>query len=168
MKTNQPILIYLLAFLTLSILLKFFNVIDFDTSEILGYALIFYGISQVYIYFGSQRKVKLFLGTFIFLLGLFLFLINNFEFSKISQLLIPAGFFIISICFFMVSISGFFDKSLLILSIIFFISGLVYTLYFGTLKFITFLNSILTISLKYWSIILIVFGIIFLINRSKK
>lgn len=167
MKSNQSILTYILAFFAFSILLKIIGVINFNISEIIGYALIFYGISQVYILFGSLQKFKLFYNTFIFLAGIFLFLINNFEFVKNSQLIIPSIFFIFSISFLMVFIENFSNKTALLFSIIFLLCGLLYTIFTGSPKLITFLNSIGKVFLKYLPLLLIIAGIIFLISRNK-
>jgi hypothetical protein len=166
-KHHQSILIYLLTFLALSILLKFWGIIDFDNREIWGYGLIFYGISLVYISFGNNQRGRLFLGSIIFLSGLFLYLISKFEFFQVSVLIIPALLLLFSISFFMLFLDNYHDKTVLLISVLFFISGTVVTLYNGEISFPVFLNSIWHIVLNYWPVVLIAVAIILIIHREK-
>ena len=166
-KHHHSILIYLLTFLALSILLKFWGVIDFDNREIFGYGLIFYGISLVYISFGNNQRGRLFIGSIIFLSGLFLYIISKFEFFKESTLLIPALLLIFSISFLMLFLDNLRDKTVLLVSILFFISGTIITIYNGEISFPVFLNAIWHITLNYWPVVLIAVGIILIIHREK-
>ena len=166
-KHHQSILIYLLTFLALSILLKFWGIIDFDNREIWGYGLIFYGISLVYISFGNNQRGRLFLGSIIFLSGLFLYLISKFEFFQVSVLIIPALLLLFSISFFMLFLDNYHDRTVILVSILFFISGTVVTLFNGEISFPVFLNSIWHIVLNYWPVVLIAVAIILIIHREK-
>jgi hypothetical protein len=166
-KHHQSILIYLLTFLALSILLKLWGIIDFDNNEIWGYGLIFYGISLVYISFGNNQRGRLFIGSIIFLAGLFLFIISKFEFFQVSILIIPALLLIFSISFFMLFLDNLKDKTVLLISVIFFIAGTIDTLYNGEISISTFFDSILQITLNYWPVVLIAIGIILIIHREK-
>ena len=166
-KHHQSILIYLLTFLALSILLKFWGIIDFDNREIWGYGLIFYGISLVYISFGNNQRGRLFLGSIIFLSGLFLYLISKFEFFQVSVLIIPALLLLFSISFFMLFLDNYHDRTVLLISVLFFISGTVVTLFNGEISFPVFLNSIWHIVLNYWPVVLIAVAIILIIHREK-
>jgi len=166
-KHHHSILIYLLTFLALSILLKFWGIIDFDNREIFGYGLIFYGISLVYISFGNNQRGRLFIGSIIFLSGLFLYIISKFEFFKESTLLIPALLLIFSISFLMLYLDNLRDKTVLLVSVLFFISGTIITIYNGEISFPVFLNAIWHITLNYWPVVLIAVGIILIIHREK-
>lgn len=166
-KHHQSILIYLLTFIALSILLKLLGIIDFDNREIWGYGLIFYGISLVYISFGSDQKGRLFIGSIIFLAGLFFYIISKFEFFQISTLIIPALLLIFSISFFMLFIDNLHEKSLLLISALFFVAGTIITLFNGEINLAAFLNSIVKITLNYWVVVLIAIGIILIIQREK-
>jgi hypothetical protein len=168
LKNHQPILIYILSFLALSILLKILGVIDYDTITILGYAFIFYGISAVYLSFGKGRKLFLFFGTFIFLVGLVMFLVSNFEFGNIRALLFPAILLIIGISMLMIYIDGNAGTFVIVSSAFFIAAGIMFTYTIGEFSFNRLINSILSITLKYWPVILIVLGIIFLIKRNEK
>jgi hypothetical protein len=164
---HQSILIYLLAFLVLSVALRIFNIIDFNSNEILSYAFILYGISVVYVSLGRNKRITLFFGSILFLIGIVLFVINNFDFMHPGQLLFPSLIFIIGISLLIV----FFDNSsnigLLVISCIFLFFGIIYTIFFGSISANLFLLSIERIVLKYWPVLIIILGIIFLIGRDK-
>ena len=166
-KHHQSILIYLLTFLALSIILKLWGVIDFDNNEIWSYGLVFYGISLVYISFGNNQRGRLFIGSIIFLVGLLLFIISKFEFFSASTLVIPSILLIFSISFFMLFLDNLKEKSLLLISLVFFIAGTLYTLFRGEISFLSFINSIKLITLNYWPVVLIAVGIILVIHRER-
>ncbi len=166
-KHHQSILIYLLTFLALSIILKLLGIIDFDNTEIWGYGLIFYGTSLVYISFGNNQRGRLFIGSIIFLIGLFLFIISKFEFFSVSTLIMPSLLLIFSISFFMLFLDNLREKSPLLISLILFIAGTVYTIFNGEISLPSFINSTAQITLDYWPVVLITIGIILIIHREK-
>ena len=166
-KHHQSILIYLLTFLALSIILKLLGIIDFDNYEIWGYGLIFYGISLVYISFGNNQRGRLFIGSIIFLIGLLLFIISKFEFFSVSTLILPSLLLIFSISFLMLFLDNLKERSLILISLAFFIAGTIYTLFNGEISLLSFLNSVKQITLSYWPVILIAAGIILIIQREK-
>lgn len=167
MTKHQPVFIYLLIFLALTILLKIIGVIDTSVSEILGYLFIFYGISLVYLSFGKKRKLALFFGSVLFLTGIVLYLINNFDFYNPAVLVYPSFFFISGISLFLLFIDDHSSKLNLILSIILFIMGFIYVSVAGSFSLPNFFYSLINITLNYWPILLIVGGIIFLLNRER-
>ena len=122
----------------LSILLKVWGIIDFDSREIWGYGLIFYGVSLVYISFGNNHRGRLFAGSIIFLSGLFLYIISKFDFFRISILYVPAVLLIFSISFFMLFIDNHHSRTFFLLSILFFVSGTIVTLFNGEINFSAF------------------------------
>ena len=164
---QQTILVYLLIFLVLSIILKIIGLIDVEGSEILGYALIFYGISLVYLSFGRNKKILLFIGSTFFLTGIALFLINNFDFNDNSSLIYPSILLIPGINFLLIFIEDNSSKVSLILSILLLLVGFYHTISSGSFNLNSFFSSIISITLKYWLIALILLGIIFLISREK-
>ena len=167
MKSSQTIVIYLLTFLIFSILLKLLGFIDVSNSEIIGYACIFYGISAVYISLGRNRKLLLFTGSVIFLAGVTLFLINNFDFFNAKDILLPALLFILAAGAFMLFIDN--ARTLyLLVSIIFILTGLIYTSIFGKLDAGDFISSAVSISEKSWPALIILLGIIIIMYRDDK
>ena len=149
-------------------MLKLWGIIDFNNNEIWGYGLIFYGISLVYISFGNDQRGRLFIGSIIFLIGLFLFIISKFEFFSVSTLLIPSLLLIFSIGFFMLFLDNLHEKSPLLISLIFFIAGTIYTLFKGEISLFSFINSIKQIIFNYWPVVLIAIAIILIIHREKE
>ena len=166
-KHHHSILIYLLTFLALSILLKIWGIIDFDNDEIWGYGLIFYGISLVYLSFGNNQRGRLFIGSIIFLSGLFLYIISKFEFFRIAPLIVPALLLLFSISFLMLFLDNYHDRTFLLISVLFFISGTIVTVYNGEISIPVFLNAAWHIILNYWPVVLIAVGMILIIHREK-
>jgi len=164
----HPVFTYLLIFFALSILLKLFGIIDFESSEILGYAFIFYGFSIVYNAMGKHLKVTLFWGSSIFLTGVVLFIINNFEFANVSMLLYPSIIFIAGIDFLIIFLDDSSNRIFFFLSLFFILSGFLFTVSYGSIKFSSFLISLQNVAEEYWPIILIGIGIILIIWREEK
>ena len=104
---NQPVLLYLLIFLALATALKLVGVIDVQSIELIGYAMLFYGINLVYTTFGKRERGVLFAGTSLFLIGLLIFFTNHFEFLNEREIIFPSVLFIAGISFLML----FFDDT---------------------------------------------------------
>jgi len=168
LSNNQPILIYLLIFLALSIVLKLFGVIDVANVELLAYGLIFYGITLVYTSFGKKQSGILFIGSSLFLTGFLLFLINSFEFTNGNEIIFPAVLLIIGIDFLMLFLDNRERKSFLAVSLTSIISAIIVILLLGSITFQTFFTSIINIAEKYWPIVLIATGLIILLNIEHK
>ncbi|OGU77122.1 MAG: hypothetical protein A2V93_07110 [Ignavibacteria bacterium RBG_16_34_14] len=168
MSNNQLALIYLLIFLALSIVLKLFGIIDFTSVELIGYALIFYGITLVYTSFGNKQTVILFIGSSLFLVGLILFLINNYEFTNSKEIIFPSLLLIIGINFLMLFFDDPTRKGYLAISLTSIISAIIVTTLLGSITVKTFFTSIINIGDKYWPIVLIAAGLIILLSREYK
>jgi hypothetical protein len=164
---NQSIIVYLLTFLILSVFLRMIGIIEVGNTELLGYILIFYGVSQTYLSIGKNRKGYLFTGTFLFLTGIFLFIISNFEFDNTRELIFPSLLFITGICCLMLFIDDR-KKSYLIISVTLIFTGLMVTVFVGSLSFSVFIQALVNIILKYWLVVLIVLGIILILHKEEK
>lgn len=162
----QPILIYALAFLIISLILKLFGLIYLDNIELLAYTFIFYGISSVYVSFGNNKRFQLFIGTTAFLIGIIFFLVSNFDIFNSSSLIFPSALLILGICSWMLFLDNTDDKAVLFISIIFILLGVIYSISVGTLRIGSFLNSIFSITIKYWIVALITLIIIILLKRD--
>lgn len=170
MKIYQSILTYLLLFLSLSVVLKFFGLIHFTGSEIISYALIFYGISVVYNSLGKNRKYMLFFGTIIFLTGILLFIINNFLIFWNADIFVPSALFIPGIAFLMLFVDeprkspkGWLSQKFLIISLVLIVPGLFVTIINGQFNISSFYEAIIKIISYYWPVALIAVGILILI-----
>lgn len=165
---KHSIITYLLVFLVLSILLKIVGIINISITELAGYALIFYGIGTVYVSMGKNKKKFLFIGAVSFLVGVELFITSNYDFLKISNIVLPSIFFILGTAFLVLFIDDFSNKLLLAISVIFLISGIFFFTKLGTFNPNDFLKSTLSISMKYWPIIIIVTALILLLKKDNK
>jgi len=165
---TQPIIIYALAFLIISLVLKLFGFIYLDNIELLAYTFIFYGISSVYVSFGNNKRFQLFIGTTAFLIGIVFFLISNFDIFNSSGLIFPSVLLILGIGSGMLFLDNTDDKAILFVSIIFVLLGIIYSASVGSLKFLSFINSIVSITDKYWVVALITLVIIILLRRENK
>lgn len=148
-------------------MLRIFGIINTSSGEILSYVLAVYGIVTVYISMGKNKRLNLFLGTVIFLSGIILFVTNNFDFYKISGILLPSVFLIIGVGFLMLFIDNTAEKTILTLAVIFIVFGLILTIILGTISAHSFFNAILYIAQKYWILAVILIMIILLIKREK-
>jgi hypothetical protein len=168
LKSYQPLIIYLLIFLSLSIVLDITGILNIDKLEIISYGFIFFGIGLVYVSFSREQNLILFFGSMIFLTGIVLFLLANFEFRNTGELFIPSIFFIIGFAFLMVFLNNTESRILLYFSLILIIIGTGFTAFLGSLTVENFLISFLNIASKYWLIILVVLGIILLIKFEER
>ena len=144
------------------------GIIDVENTELLGYVLIFYGVSQTYLALGKNRKGYLFSGTFLFLTGVFLFIISNFEFTSTRELIFPSLLFITGICCLMIFIDDTRMKNYLVVSVTLLFTGLMVTIFVGSLSFSAFFRALINITFKYWLVILLVLGIILILYKEEK
>lgn len=165
---HHSIITYLLIFLVLSILLKIVGIIDVNYTELAGYALIFYGIGTVYVSMGKNKRNLLFIGAVAFLIGVELIITNNYDFLKLSNVVLPSIFFILGTAFLVLFIDNLSNRLLLAISIIFLISGIFFFTKLGTFNFPDFLKSTLSITMRYWPIIIIVTALILLLKKETK
>jgi len=165
---NKLIVVYLLVFLSAIILLRMLGIIEISNSELLGYALIIYGLSLFYTSFIDGKKVYLFLGSVLFLSGLLLFFIENFEFNDMNSLILPASVFILSISSFMVYFSDTGKKLPLYFSVILLTAGIGVTALMSTQGLPGFFSNVISVAEKYWTILIILIIVIILVGRERK
>jgi len=160
--------LYLLIFLALSVALKLLGIINVESTELLGYAMIFYGINLVYTFFGKHRHGILFTGTALFLVGLFLFITNNFEFINERAIIFPSILLIVGISFLMLFFDDTARKNFLLISVTLILSAVTVTVLIGSITVTLFINSITKIIVKYWPVALITIGLIIILHRDNK
>jgi len=165
---NKPILIYLLTFLVLSIILRLFGIINIESTELVGYALIFYGISLVYTSFGQNRAGVLFTGSLLFLVGFLLYLLNNFNFASKKDIIFPSVLFILGINFLMLFFDDPAKKNFLAISAALVLSAIIVTIVLGSITFQSFLSTISDIAVKYWPVLLVSVLLLIIIHRDGK
>ena len=165
---NQPILLYLLIFLALATALKLMGVIDIQSTELIGYAMIFYGINLVYTSFGKKERGILFAGTSLFLIGLLIFLTNHFEFLNEREIIFPSILFIAGISFLMLFFDDTSKKNFFIISATLIFTAIAVTAILGNITLPLFFNSVVNITVKYWPVAVITIGIILILHRENK
>jgi hypothetical protein len=166
LEKHQSIISYLLIFLLILILLRVAGFINIQNVELLGYILIYFGLSYVFNSFGNKRKGALFTSTVIFLVGVVLFIISNFEIQQLSKLIIPSSFMIIGIGLFMTYLDGNQLTYILLLSLLFIAVGIIITIIYGEITSHSFYASFLGVTEKYWSVLLIFAGIFLLFRKG--
>lgn len=147
---------------------KLLGFVDFSTMEILSYTFVFYGISQVYVSMGRGKKLSLFIGSTIFLLGIEFFLIDNFDIITTSSIIFPSLMLILGISSFMLFLDNTEDKTILFISLIFILIGVIYSISVGSMRFGNFFTALFQLIIKYWVILILALVIIFIISRDKK
>ena len=168
MLKNHLIITYLLVLVALSVLLKIIGIINISYAELAGYALIFYGIGTVYVSMGKNKRRILFMGAAAFLVGMILSITSNYDFLKLSNIVLPSIFIILGTAFLILFIDDSSNRLLLIISAIFLIFGIFFFTKLGTFNLSDFLKSTLSISLKYWPIIIIITALILLLKKDNK
>ena len=168
MRKYQSILTFLLLFLSLTLLLEFFGIINFSSGEIIGYALILYGISDVYLSLGRNRKYSLFFGTVFFLVGILLFVLNNFIVFWGPMLLLPTALFIPGAAYLMLYLDNPSNKRFPVIGIVLVTAGLIAIILNGQFNFTSFYNSLLKIATIYWQIVLLIALILILISFEER
>lgn len=168
MEKSQPILTYSLSFLILALIFKFLGVINLANEEILSYTFIFYGLSSVYASMGKNKKLRLFIGSVVFLIGIIFFVMIYFDIFYSSKIIFPSTLLILGISSLMLFLDNTKDKAVLFISLIFILIGIVYSVSVGMMRLDSFIFSFYHILLKYWIIILIAIIIVAAIRREDK
>ena len=163
MRIFQSVFAYLLLFLTLSLMLKLLGFLEISLGEIVGYGLIFYGISIVYLAFGRGHRISLFIGAVFFLIGIVLFIVNNFIIFWNIQLFYPVALFIAGIAFIMLFLDDMSKKKPFIIGTVLIFTGMIISIFSGHFNLQLFNESLLNVAVSYWPVALIVAGILFLI-----
>jgi hypothetical protein len=165
---NNLIIVYLVIFISVLILLRFFGVVNINNDELIGYGLITYGLSLFYSAFIESRKLVIFIGSTVFLIGVFFFITGNFEFENTDILFVPAAIFILSVGSFMLFLSDTSFKLGMYAAIILFTAGigsLALMSSHGMDNFIIYAFDIFT---KYWAVLIILLAVIALVNKDIK
>ena len=168
MTYKHSLLSYALSFLLLAYAIKLLGFVDFSTLEILAYTFIFYGVSQVYLSMGNDKKLALFLGSAIFLLGVEFFLLDNFDITSTSSIIFPSALLILGIGSLMLFLDNTGDKAIMFISLIFILLGIIYSTNVGSMRFGNFFTALFQLFSRYWLIFVLSLVIIFFISREKK
>ncbi len=167
MTNKHSILSYALSFLLIAYAAKLLGIVDFSVLEILAYTFIFYGISQVYLSMGSDKKLALFLGSAIFLIGIEFFLVDNFDVTSTASIIFPSALLILGISSFMLFLDNTSDKAIMFISLIFILLGIIYSTNVGSMRPGNFFTALVQLFAKYWFIFLLSLVIILIISKGR-
>lgn len=165
---QQIILIYSVTLLILALLFNLLGIINISNYEILAYTFAFYGLSTVYISMGENKKLRLFVGSSVFLIGIDFLVISRFDIFNISGIIFPSILLILGISTFILFLDNTNDKAIFFISIIFILLGLIYSASIGSLGLISFINSLISLFSKYWIVAIILLAVFILIRRTKE
>ncbi len=151
----------------ITMILKFFGILNITFTFIFSFLFIVIGLATVYFRFGKKDKPAIVIGTIIFLLGVLNNLNEHFFLMSISQLYLPASLYIIGIVVLMLFIEEPKKISYLFLSL-FFISVPFFILSNrGGIRFDSIMDATLMVFSKYWLIFLLaVISIFFLVFQN--
>jgi hypothetical protein len=159
------ILALILLFIVALILLNISGITEFDSTELIGYGLIFYGIATVYTSFGEKNKFLIFIGSVIFLSGILISLPTHFDFIRPMNIFIPSSVLITGISLFIVYFDDTNNKTILFASIILTIAGIIFIIAARQIQIVIFGESIIKIIGVYWPVLLVICGITILLKR---
>ncbi|NUM72098.1 MAG: hypothetical protein HUU43_14730 [Ignavibacteriaceae bacterium] len=159
--------IYVGLMFAITMILKFFGVLNITFTFIFSFLFIVIGLATVYFRFGKKDKPAIVIGTIIFLLGVLNNLNEHFFLMSMSQLYLPASLYIIGIVVLMLYIDEPKKVSYLFLSL-FFISVPFFILSNrGGIRFDSIMAAALMVFSKYWLILLLaVISILFLVFQN--
>jgi hypothetical protein len=164
----QILVVFVLLFLALEIILNLIGLINLDPNEIFGNGFVLYGILSAGISFRNQKKGILFVGSVSFLGGIILFIISSFDLVNTNSIVFPAFMFIFSAAFFMLFLDDLKNKVFLTVALVFFASGLVSTIFIGSISTFSFFNAIGEIIVRYWVVELIIILAMILLSVIKE
>lgn len=169
MEHAKNFVIYLLLLVSITMLLKFFGVLDITFTFIFAFGFILVGLATVFIVFGKHDTSALIIGTTVFLIGILIYLNEQFFLMDWQQLLLPAGLVIIGINLLMLFFDDPKNYKALIISLVFFFVPIVLLSNKGTLNLDGYIKSLWNVLEKYWLIILLaVVSLIFVLSQHKK
>lgn len=149
------------------IVLTIFDVIPFNLSTTLGFALISTGLLYTFEYFGEREKWRLFLSSAAFLLGLILVLDSFYNFYEPAKMMLPLTLFIVTAGFLLIFLE---DSSEFIYGIIAasaFILSIVFFLFLGEITFTGLMYGFLDVLKSYWIILVIFAAVLFYFYKSE-
>jgi hypothetical protein len=141
--------------------------LNFDIKELLGSALIIYGIPSVYLSLNGEKRGELFLSTVLFFIGIVLIVKSMFALVDTKGLVFSSVLFIGGAAFFMLFIDNRKEKAFLIVSVVLLILGFVSTNIFRQIGIINAANNVTHLLESFLPAILIVLGAVIFAARKK-
>jgi hypothetical protein len=152
---------------SLAYILYLIGFIDANSSTLISYGLLFYGVISVYLSIGTAQKGYLFFNTLVFMTGVVFFLTENFVFINPVALLIPAVYFILSAGFIILYIDNYSEKLFLMVAGSSFVVGFIIILLYGNYNFRILLQGISDFILKFYPLAIILLGLFLFFRRTE-
>jgi hypothetical protein len=151
---------YLIIFLAVVIILKFFGLISFSWTELFAYVSMFWGIGMFYYSYLKQYQLGIVTGAVLFQIGILLLMFTLFELYNPAIIFIPTVLTIIGTSLLIANLIGKRNNFSLFLSSVFVFVGVVLIVFRGNAKFNSFFSSISQILKEIWVIVVIIAVII--------
>ncbi len=152
---------------SLAFILKLIGFITADSSTLISYGMLFYGVISVYLSIGTTQKGFLFFNALVFMTGVVLFLTDNFVFINTDALLIPAGYFILSAGFIILYIDNCKERLFLIMAGFLFLIGFAVVLLYNSYNFRMLLLNTSEFILKFYPLAIILLGLFLFLRKSR-
>lgn len=165
MKTNN-IILYLVGFILIAVILKLIGLVNFNNFELLAVIFAALGSGMVYNSMGENKKISLFFGTAVFLTGVVFLLIGSQQVPNSSRIVFASVLYIIGISCFMLFLDNTSDKTLVLVSFIFILLGVIYTAISGSFSFNTFVETLSDLIGEFWLILLVVIIVIYILAKG--
>ena len=161
MKTKN-IILYLIGFILIAVILKLVGLVNFNNFELLAVIFAAFGSGTVYNSMGKNKKISLFFGSAAFLAGVVFLLIGSRQIPNTSHIIFPSVLYIIGISCFMLYLDNTSDKTLILVSFIFILLGVIYTAISGSFSFDTFIGTLSDVIGEFWLVLLVVIIVIYI------
>lgn len=168
MKNNLFAIGSSLIFWGFLIVFNFFEFANLDSMKILAFVLIFYGLITIIISFKFLHRTQLFLTSVCLSTGILLYIISHYEILNWYYLALPSILYVISGGFIILYLENTVTKSFLAASIFFFALSLISIIYFKESWIVEFAHKTTLTLLYFWSIFLILIGILLAIGKSQR
>ncbi len=152
---------------SLAYILNLIGFIDADSSTLISYGLLFYGVISVYLSIGTEQKGFLFFNAMVFMTGVIFFLTDNFVFINPVALLIPAVYFIFSAGLIVLFLDNYPEKLFLFTAGSSFLIGLIIILLYGNYDFRLLLQGVSNFILKFYPLAIILLGLFLFFRRTE-
>jgi hypothetical protein len=156
------VVLLLLVFYTL----KFFDVIYFSLVELAAFIFCFWGFKKAVDGFSFIDRSKVFFGTIIFLSSLTVIILYHFEFFTLQEMILPAVLMILGGGFLMLFLTSTDNIMLAFVSAVLFGFSLLIVIKSGRVDLVLFLKNLWELILNLWYLFLLLFGIVYLLNRK--
>lgn len=159
MKKNS-IYFYIVLFVLLSLLLKYFSVFEVSWAELFAYISLFWGMAVFYYSYLKVNKTGVFFGSLLFLLGVTLLSLTWFELYEPGRIFVPIIFTVTGISLLLSNLLLQSNKFLLVISLVATLMGISLTVSRGETTFLMFVRTVYELFKQFWLIVILLCGVV--------